>query len=294
LISVNCECDLSPSVLDPVGRNALCLPCPQCVRAEELPAGKALEFGWTPGPDHCGEEMLPGRYRVTWGGFSNEGETHFGETGVLVLPPLDRRLELSPSQNDVRPGDLLEITVTNPLAVPVWYRGCCDEVIFIDVLGRESLAYPCGDDCMVSRRQEIPPGASLRLEVSVPGSAPGRLSVLWGRSLGLEPGSKPTPPVFGYAEVTVLPDAAPPFRRGDCDGAGGLDVTDAVRLLEYLFLGGAAPKCPDACDADDSGELELTDAVWTLAFLFLGGPNPLPPFPAPGPDPTPDLLGCKG
>jgi hypothetical protein len=73
-----------------------------------------------------------------------------------------------------------------------------------------------------------------------------------------------------------------------------VDITDAVRLLKYLFLAGATPRCLDACDADDTGELDLTDAVWTLSFLFLGAPNPLPPFPAPGPDPTADLLGCKG
>ena len=84
------------------------------------------------------------------------------------------------------------------------------------------------------------------------------------------------------------------FIRGDCDGDGAGAITDAVLLLNRLFLGGAAPGCADACDANDSGDLDLSDAVWTLSYLFLGGPAPLPPFPAAGPDPTPDPLGCQG
>jgi hypothetical protein len=91
---------------------------------------------------------------------------------------------------------------------------------------------------------------------------------------------------------------APPretFRRGDTDSSGRLEITDAIALLGFLFLGTREPACPDAADADDNGRLEITDAIRILAFLFTGGPEP----PAPGarscgPDPTPDALGpCR-
>jgi hypothetical protein len=36
----------------------------------------------------------------------------------------------------------------------------------------------------------------------------------------------------------------------------------------------------------------ITDAIYILNFLFLGGPAPLPPFPECGIDPTVDGLGC--
>jgi hypothetical protein len=82
------------------------------------------------------------------------------------------------------------------------------------------------------------------------------------------------------------------FQRGDADGTPGLNVTDAVKILSYLFRGEAIP-CTDAADVDDSGFVNLTDAVVLLRFLFQGGTAPPPPFEAPGADPTPDDLICE-
>jgi hypothetical protein len=81
------------------------------------------------------------------------------------------------------------------------------------------------------------------------------------------------------------------FRRGDVDANGTPEITDAVRLLGFLFLGEARPPCLDAGDADDTGELDISDPMFILSHLFLGGPAP----PAPGPtdcgsDPTADNL----
>jgi hypothetical protein len=84
------------------------------------------------------------------------------------------------------------------------------------------------------------------------------------------------------------------FIRGDSNRSGGVDLSDAVATLNYLFLGTSALACKDAADADDSGRLELTDAVYLLAHLFLGKAEPPPPFPTPGPDPTGDSLSCRG
>jgi hypothetical protein len=88
--------------------------------------------------------------------------------------------------------------------------------------------------------------------------------------------------VFGGAGETPL------FRRGDADGSGKLDLTDAIFTLQFLFLGGPEPECKDAADADDSGKLDLTDAISSLQFQFMGGPSPPAPGPVNcGPDPTP-------
>ena len=69
------------------------------------------------------------------------------------------------------------------------------------------------------------------------------------------------------------------FHRGDADNNGQLQLTDAVRILGFLFLGQAAPTCLDAGDADDNGQVQLTDAVRILGFLFLGQAPPAPPGP---------------
>jgi hypothetical protein len=87
------------------------------------------------------------------------------------------------------------------------------------------------------------------------------------------------------------------FHRGDTDNNGQLQLTDAVRVLGFLFLGQAAPTCMEAADTDNNGQLQLTDAVRILGFLFLGQAAPAPPGPPPAPcglDPAGSGdLGCE-
>ena len=80
---------------------------------------------------------------------------------------------------------------------------------------------------------------------------------------------------FGLALVRS-PEGPPPpeFRRGDANGDMKLDLSDAVALLNSLFLGAMPPGCQDAADTNDDGKLDLSDAISTLNFLFLGGPAP--------------------
>jgi hypothetical protein len=92
-------------------------------------------------------------------------------------------------------------------------------------------------------------------------------------------------------------EAAVSFVRGDCDSDGEVSgvVTDAVFLLNFLFLGGPRPGCLAACDANNDGAVigVVTDAVYLLTFNFLGGPAPPQPFPLCGPPGGMDLaIGC--
>lgn len=92
------------------------------------------------------------------------------------------------------------------------------------------------------------------------------------------------------------------FARGDADADGSINLTDAIVVLGFLFLGTRMPECMDAADADDDAgdNLALTDAIVILSWLFQGGPAPPEPTPSSGtyvaedcgPDPTPDGLGC--
>jgi hypothetical protein len=83
------------------------------------------------------------------------------------------------------------------------------------------------------------------------------------------------------------------FSRGDANGDGGVDISDPVAVLRYLFAGGQPPACLDAADADDSGTVDVTDPVYVLRFLFRGGPAMPPPYPDPGEDASPDDLDCE-
>ncbi|MBI4583420.1 MAG: PKD domain-containing protein [Planctomycetes bacterium] len=80
------------------------------------------------------------------------------------------------------------------------------------------------------------------------------------------------------------------FIRGDVDGDGQPSITDAIDLLQYLFLGTYELRCEDAADPVDAGQLDISGAIAILSYLFLGGQEPAPPFPNPGLDATEDAL----
>jgi len=89
------------------------------------------------------------------------------------------------------------------------------------------------------------------------------------------------------------PATPAPFRRGDADASGQLDLTDAVFVLLHLFLGGAAPPCAKAADSNDDGRLDIADPVALLRHLFVGAGPLAAPFGSCGGDPTADQLECR-
>ena len=93
--------------------------------------------------------------------------------------------------------------------------------------------------------------------------------------------------------VTLAPvGLAADFIRGDADRTQETELTDAIVILGYLFLGQAPLECLDAGDVDDNGIVNVTDPTYLLNFLFLGGPPPPEPFAVAGEDPTDDELPC--
>ncbi len=85
-----------------------------------------------------------------------------------------------------------------------------------------------------------------------------------------------------------------PFLRGDCNDSGGLDLSDAVFSLSFLFQGGRASPCEKACDANDDGGHDISDGVYILDYLFRGARDLPAPFPACGIESTADPLPCAG
>ncbi len=86
-------------------------------------------------------------------------------------------------------------------------------------------------------------------------------------------------------QIKSLVDSRVRFLRGDPNGSGDVDVSDAVFVFLFLFNAGIDPECADAADVDDSGQIDITDGIAVLEFLFRGGPPPGPPFPSCGEDP---------
>lgn len=85
------------------------------------------------------------------------------------------------------------------------------------------------------------------------------------------------------------------FLRGDANGDLGIDISDAITVLDFLFLGASIPlPCEDAADANDDGEIDVSDPVTVLLFLFLGTEESTLAPSTLAKDETPDEIGCVG
>ncbi len=82
------------------------------------------------------------------------------------------------------------------------------------------------------------------------------------------------------------------FRRGDANEDGKMDLSDAVFVVERLFVVQEPIVCSDSADATDDGLVDVTDVIKITAYLFLGFEPPPPPFSECGLDPTEDGLSC--
>ena len=84
------------------------------------------------------------------------------------------------------------------------------------------------------------------------------------------------------------------FRRGDVNIDGSVDVSDALGIFNWLFLGGAGTPCENAADSNKDLSIDLTDGVHILSYLFMGGTPPAPPGPEEcGVDPAEKGFPCE-
>jgi hypothetical protein len=79
-------------------------------------------------------------------------------------------------------------------------------------------------------------------------------------------------------QLVRAPSEHPLFQRGDTNSDGVVNLSDAIFLLHYLFLGGPEPSCRATGDTDDIGVLDVSSALRILVHLFGGLDPPRPPF----------------
>jgi hypothetical protein len=145
----------------------------------------------------------------------------------------------------------------------------------------------------------LPPGTGdrllrLRYEAGADASPLGTYPVTYCHTLG-------TPPVgvlFVVGGFDVIPETRPGFvllpgpppifvQRGDANGDRIVAMSDAIAILNWLFLGGPTPGCLEQADINGTGGVSLADSVYELQWEFAGGPPPPAPFPACGPSAAP-------
>jgi hypothetical protein len=62
---------------------------------------------------------------------------------------------------------------------------------------------------------------------------------------------------------------------GDANNDGGVNISDAVWVTNYVFIGGGEPIPVLACgDANTDGGVNISDAVWITNYVFIGGGPP--------------------
>jgi hypothetical protein len=83
---------------------------------------------------------------------------------------------------------------------------------------------------------------------------------------------------WGPEEDRCWPVKEFPHTCGDANGNGGVDVGDAVLIINYMFKCGAIPADPICqSDANHDGNINVGDAVYLIQNIFRGGPNPIEP-----------------
>jgi hypothetical protein len=93
----------------------------------------------------------------------------------------------------------------------------------------------------------------------------------------------------------VVAEDSTDFLRGNANGDTQVDISDAIYMLNYLFLGGPDLPCKASGDANGDANVDISDGIYLLNFLFLGGPTPAAPYPRCGPlqGRGDEALGCR-
>ncbi len=61
---------------------------------------------------------------------------------------------------------------------------------------------------------------------------------------------------------------------GDADGNDALSISDAVRLINYIFAGAAEPNPLQSGDVDCNSFISISDIVYLINYIFAGGNAP--------------------
>lgn len=78
-------------------------------------------------------------------------------------------------------------------------------------------------------------------------------------------------PVFAGGHITVLPAC------GNLNGDASVNISDAIYLINYIFLGGDPPDPLECGNVNCDTKVNITDAVYIIMFVFSGGHEPCDP-----------------
>jgi hypothetical protein len=77
--------------------------------------------------------------------------------------------------------------------------------------------------------------------------------------------------LFSHGQIEVT---CPEYLCGDANGDGGVNVSDAVYIINFVFIGGAAPNPLASGNANCDTGVNVSDAVYIINYVFVGGTFP--------------------
>jgi len=61
---------------------------------------------------------------------------------------------------------------------------------------------------------------------------------------------------------------------GDANGDATVNISDAVAIINYVFVGGDPPDPIESGDCNCDDVCNVSDAVWIINYVFVGGNEP--------------------
>ncbi|HEQ99713.1 MAG TPA: hypothetical protein ENO22_10280 [candidate division Zixibacteria bacterium] len=122
-----------------------------------------------------------------------------------------------------------------------------------------------------------------KLEGEVAPGASDTIECLFRTTMDLEPGTYTADMIINNNDPVNDPTTIPmelivleniPYICGDADGSETVNVSDAVTVINYVFVSGTAPDPMEAADTNCDGAVNVSDAVNIINYVFVGGNAP--------------------
>lgn len=82
--------------------------------------------------------------------------------------------------------------------------------------------------------------------------------------------------ILALTATEVLNCCLPPLTGNvDYDPSDVMDISDLIYLIDYMFVDGPAPVCPEEANTNGEGGIDISDLVWLIDYMFTGGPEPV-------------------
>ena len=91
--------------------------------------------------------------------------------------------------------------------------------------------------------------------------------LLWDSAGYVDPDSV----LFSHGQVEVI---CPDYMCGDANSDQAVNVSDAVWVINYVFIGGLPPDPLASGEVNCDGAVNVSDAVWIINYVFIGGNMP--------------------